>query len=124
MKLLLGLFFAMLAIGAASFWAYRAAPEPAPCESTEIAQEHSADGRFLAEVFQVRCGGSLATHVALRPADAPQRARGDVFIAAGAAPVRLFWSSPRELVVESPAQKVLVEESSWRNVGVRLRLVR
>jgi len=84
----------------------------------------SPDARALAEVFEVQCGASVATHVALRPPSAPPLARSDVFIAAGSAPVRLIWRENRELLLESAAERVLAQETSWRNVGVRLRLVR
>jgi hypothetical protein len=123
-KLFLGLLATMLAVGAASFWVWRAAPETAPCEDHAVDQARSPDGRTQAEVFEKRCGESVSTHVALRLASAPVQARTDVFIAAGSAPVRLSWTSGRELVLESPAQRVLVEEASWRNVLVRVRRVR
>ncbi len=124
MKLVLGLFAIMLAIGFATLLYWRRQPDEPPCDSREISQSRSPDGRTQADVFRVTCGGSVATHVALRPASAPLRSRGDVFIAAGEVPVRVIWNDVREVVVESPAQRVLVEETSWRNVGVRLRRVR
>ena len=114
----------MLAVGAASFWAWRAAPVPPPCQDREVLSARSPDGRALAEVFEQRCGTSVATHVSLRPAGSPLLARSDVFIAAGSAKVSLIWNDARELVVQSPADRVLVEESGWRNVRVRLRRVR
>ena len=124
MKLAAGLFVLMLAIGAVSYWAWRAAPEPVPCENVEVAQSLSADGRAQADLFEVRCGDSVATHVALRPPAAPLEARGDVFVAPGRVPARLSWNDAGELVIETPAPRVLVEETHWRNVGVRIRLVR
>ena len=45
-------------------------------------------------------------------------------IAAGRAPVKVEWNDARELVVETAAERVLVEETSWRSVGVRVRRVR
>ncbi len=124
MKLAGGLLLLMLAIGGVSFWAWRAAPEPSPCQDTEVAQSRSPDGRAQADVFEVRCGESVATHVALRPPAAPVKARGDVFIAAGRVPAKLIWNDAGELVIETPAPRVLVEETHWRNVGVRVRRVR
>ena len=124
MKLLLALFALMLAVGAASFWAWRAAPVASPCAERDLAQARSPDGRTLAEVFEKSCGQSVSTHVSLRPAAAPPLARSDVFVAAGTPRVTLLWNDDRKLVVETPADRVLVEESSWRNVGVRLRRVR
>ena len=124
MRLVLGLFAIMLAIGFATLWYWKRQPAEPPCDAREIAQTRSPDGRVSADVFAVTCGGSIATHVALRPASAPAKARGDVFVAAGEVPVRVIWNDAREVVLESPAQRVLVEETSWRNVGVRLRRVR
>jgi hypothetical protein len=114
----------MLAIGAVSFWAWRAAPEATPCQPTELAQSRSPDGRAQADLFEVRCGDSVATHVALRPPASPVQARGDVFIAAGRVPARLLWNDAGELVIETPAPRVLAEETHWRSVGVRVRRVR
>jgi hypothetical protein len=124
LKLAAGLFALMLAIAGVSFWAWRAAPVPAPCIDRDVTSALAPDGRTLAEVFEQRCGESVATHVSLRPADSPLLMRSDVFIAAGTPAVRLFWNEPRELVVESPAERVMVEESGWRSVRVRLRRVR
>ena len=124
MKLAAGLFALMLLICAVSFWAWRAAPETSPCQDVEVAQSRAPDGRALADVFEKRCGDSVATHVALRLQAAPRQARSDVFVAAGRVRVRLVWNSDRELVVESPARQILVEQASWRNVLVRLRRVR
>ncbi len=124
MRLFLGLLALMLAVGAASFWIWRAAPVSPPCEDRDLLSARSPDGRALAEVFEQRCGTSVATHVSLRPAGSPLLARSDVFIAAGSAPVALIWNDARELVVQSPAEHVLVEETSWRNIRVRLRRVR
>ncbi len=86
MKLVLGLFAGMLAIGAASFWLWRTAPPAVSCVDRVVSVS--------------------------------------VFVAAGSTPVRLSWSEEREMVIESPAPRVLVAETSWRNVGVRVRLVR
>jgi hypothetical protein len=123
-KLAAGLFALMLLICGVSFWAWRAAPDPAPCSDVQVAQSRSPDGRALADVFEKRCGDSVATHVALRLPAAPQQARSDVFVAAGRVRVRLLWNSDRELVVESPARQVMIEAQSWRNVFVRVRRVR
>lgn len=124
MKLFGALFALMLAVGAVSFWAWRAAPVPAPCQDESVSSSRSPEGRTQADVFHRHCGESVSTHVALRPAAAPAQARGDVFIAAGSVPVEIFWSGERELVVQSSAPRVLVEETSWRNVSVRLRRIR
>jgi hypothetical protein len=114
----------MLLIGAVSFWAWRAAPASPGCPQVELSQSRSPDGRAQADLFEVRCGDSVSTHVALRPPSAPLRARGDVFVAAGRDRVRLSWSETGELVIETPARRVLVEETHWRKVGVRVRRVR
>lgn len=124
MKLAAALLAIMLAIGAVSYLAYLRSPPPVPCAERQIAQSEAPGGRTEADVFEVNCGGSLATHVALRPAQTPVQARSDVFIAAGSARVALLWNAERELIIESPARRVLVLESSWRNVAVRLRRVR
>jgi hypothetical protein len=52
------------------------------------------------------------------------QARGDVFIAAGRVPAKLLWNGAGELVIETPAPRLLVEETHWRHVGVRVRRVR
>ena len=124
MKLFAGLLALMLAIGAVSFWAWRASPVVSPCLDVEISQSRSPDGRVSADVYEKRCGDSVSTHVGLRNSAAPLPARGDVFIAAGRVPAHVTWNSDREAVVESPAKRVLVEESSWKNIGIRVRLVR
>jgi hypothetical protein len=123
-KLLVALSAIMLAVGFATLWFWRSQPAEEPCATREIAQSRSPDGRTQADVFEVRCGNSLSTHVALRGAAAPVQARADVFIAAGTVPVKVIWNDAREVVVESPAQRLLVEENSWRNVAVRVRRVR
>lgn len=124
MKLAAGLLAIMLLIGAVSWVAVLRSPAPAPCDERQIAQVEAPGGRTQADVFEVRCGASVATHVALRPTQTPALARSDVFIAAGSPKVGVVWNAERELVIESPARKVLVLESSWRNVLVRLRRVR
>src|SRR5205823_8592749 len=67
-KLFGALLALMLAIGAASFWAWRAAPVPLPCEDVEVVQSPSPDGRSLAEVYEKRCADSVSPHEALRAA--------------------------------------------------------
>ena len=124
MKLAVGLLGLMLLIGGVAFVAWRASPAQAPCAVVERASVRSPDGKTVSEVYEQRCGDSVATHVALRPASAPLQARGDVFIAAGSARVSLVWRDDRDLLVESPTRHVLAQESSWRNVGVRVQLVR
>ena len=124
MKLAVGLLGLMLAIGGVSFWAWRAAPVPSPCDDIEVSQSRSPDGKTLAEVYEKRCGDSVSTHVALRRPASAVLSRSDVFIAAGHVTARILWNSDREAIVESPAKHVLVEESSWKNIGVRVRLVR
>ncbi|HEX9579200.1 MAG TPA: hypothetical protein VF993_15710 [Myxococcales bacterium] len=124
MKLLLALFAAMLAIGAVSFWFWRAAPAIAPCEERVLSEATSPDARFVAAAYQRRCAESVTTHVALRPAGSSFKPRGDVFVAAGLARVALRWPEERQLVVESPAERILVQETSWRSVAVRVVLVR
>jgi hypothetical protein len=123
-RLALGLLALMLAIAGVSFWAWRASPAVAPCANRDVSAATSPDGKTLGEVFEQRCGASVATHVALRPAGSNPLMRSDVFIAAGTPAVRLLWNDAHEVVVESPAEHVLVEESGWRNVRVRLRRVR
>ena len=82
-------------------------------------QSLSPDQRTQADVFEVRCGATAATHVALRPAGAPEQARGDVFVAPGTVPVRLVWNGSGELAVESAATRVFVSETRWRDVAIR-----
>ena len=121
MKLLLGLSALMLAIGFATLWFWRSAPAPAECESREVGQSRSPEGHSQADVFEVTCGRTVATHVALRLSGSPLEARFDVFIAGGSVPVRAVWTGEHELVVESSAGRVLAEETRWRNVGIRIR---
>ena len=121
MRLLLGLSALMLAIGFATLWFWRSAPAPAECESRDVGQSRSPDGHSQADVFEVRCGLTVATHVALRPSGSPLEARFDVFIAAGSVPVRTVWTGERELLVESSAGRVLAEETHWRNIAIRIR---
>lgn len=124
MKLLLALFAALLAIGAISFWFWRAAPAVSPCEERVLSEAASPDARFIAAAYQRRCAESVTTHVALRPAGSSFKPRGDVFVAAGLARVALRWPEERQLVLESPAERILVQETSWRSVAVRVVLVR
>lgn len=121
MKLVLALFALMLAIGFATLWVWRHAEPTEPCASRDVAQSRSPDQRTQADVFEVRCGSTVATHVALRPAGASDAARGDVFIAPGTVAVRLVWNGPGELSVESPAPRVFVEETRWRDISIRVR---
>jgi len=121
LKLLVGLFALMLAVGLATLWLWRRSREPSPCESHEIAEYRAPGGRAQADVFEVRCPGAITTHVALRPAERPTEARGDVFVGLGSVPVRVFWDGERELRIESPAERLLVEETRWREVRVRIR---
>jgi hypothetical protein len=123
-KLLLALFGAMAAVGAVSFWLWRAAPPVAPCDTRVVSEARSPDARFVAAAYESRCGESVTTHVALRPAAAAFKPRGDVFVVPGQPRVALRWPQEREVVIESPAQRVLVEESSWRGVTVRIVRVR
>jgi hypothetical protein len=121
LRLLVALFALMLAIGFATLWFWRRSTGPSPCESREVANSGSPDGRSRADVFEVRCPGAVSTHVALRSQSEPAQARADVFIALGNAPVRVLWNGGRELLIESPAARILVEETRWRNVSVRVR---
>jgi hypothetical protein len=124
LKLLFALLATMLAIGAVSFWFWRAAPPVAPCDDRLIAEAPSPDARFVAAAYQRRCAESITTHVALRPAAAKFRPQGDVFVAAGQTRIALRWREDRQLVVESPAERLLVQETSWRSIAVRVVLVR
>ncbi|HUJ25898.1 MAG TPA: hypothetical protein VLW85_07770 [Myxococcales bacterium] len=124
MKLALALFALMLAIAGVSFFAWRAAPVPAPCVNRDVSSSTAPDGKSLAEVFTQQCGEHVATHVSLRPAGSAVPMRSDVIIFADTPPVALLWNDEHELVVQSPAERVLVEESGWRNVRVQLRRVR
>lgn len=124
MKLVLGLLALMLAVGAVSFWAWRASPVPEPCHDTELSQSRSPGGKTLADVYEKHCGDSVTTHVGLRRDGSNVRSRSDVFIAAGRVAARVSWNSDREALVESPPARILVQESSWKNVAVRVSLIR
>ena len=121
MKLLLLLFALMLGIGLATLWIWRLSPAQPPCDARDVSQERSPDGRLQADVFEVRCAHSLTMHVALRAANAPVAARGDVFIVAGAAPVGVRWTGEREIELTSPGARILAQETRWRDVTVRVR---
>ena len=124
MKLAIGLLGLMLLIGGVSFVAWRSGASGPPCALVDRSVTVSPDGKTQADVYEQRCGDSVATHVALRPVGSAVPARGDVFIAAGSVRVTPMWRADRELVLESPARRVLASETSWRKVGVRLQLVR
>ena len=68
MKLLAALFALMLAVGLVTLWLWRRSPEPEPCQSRTVAQSRSPDDRSDAEIYELKCGASLTTHIALRPA--------------------------------------------------------
>jgi hypothetical protein len=121
LRLLIALFALMLAIALATLWFWRRSTGPSPCESREVAHSSSPDGRARVDVFEVRCPGAISTHVALRSQSEPAQARGDVFVALGKAPVQVLWNGDSELVIESPAGRVLLEETRWRDVSVRVR---
>ncbi len=122
MKLLVGLFALMVAIGLATLWLWRQSQsrEPSPCESHEIERSLAPGGRVRADVFEVRCPGATTTHVALLFAQRPSGARSDVFIGLGSVPVRVSWTGEHELRIESTAERRLVEESRWRDISVRI----
>jgi hypothetical protein len=121
LKLLGGLFVLMHAIAAASWTFSRRAPDPTSCETRDLSRSVSPDQDAQADVFEVRCGNSITTHVALRAPLAPVHGRSDVFVALGVVPLRVDWSGPRELAVEASPARVLVAESRWRAVAVRIR---
>jgi hypothetical protein len=121
LKLLAGLFALMLATALATLWFSRRAPDPTTCDTRDLAQSVSPDRQAQADLFEVRCGDSLTTHVALRAPLAPVYSRSDVFVAVGALPMRLAWPGPRELAIESPQARVLVAETRWRSIGVKIR---
>ena len=121
MKLLAGLFALMLSTALATFWLSRRAPDEAACDSRDLAQSVSPDQGAQADLFEVRCGELLTTHVALRAPLAPAYSRSDVFVAIGSLPLRMTWPGPRELAIESPQARVLVAETRWRAIGVKIR---
>jgi hypothetical protein len=121
LKLLVGLFALMLAIGLAALVLWRRSPEPLSCESRNLTHSRSPDGRSEAEVFELHCGSSITTHVTLRPSMSAPRSRADIFVAQGTVPVQVTWTSPRDLLVESSSARVLVSETRWRDVTVKLR---
>jgi len=121
LKLLVGLFALMLAIGLATLVLWHRSPEPEPCESRELTHSRSPDDRSEADVFELHCGPSVTTHVALRSSMSAPKSRADVFVAEGPVPIQVTWTGPRELLVQSPAARVLVAETRWRDVSVKLR---
>lgn len=123
MKLVLGLFTLMLAIGLSSYLLLRAAPEGDPCADRVLLEVRSPDERATATAYEHRCGASSTTHVALRPTTAQFAPRGDVFVVQGLTRPGLSWRD-RELVIEAGTEKVLFEEPSWRTVTVRVQRVR
>ena len=123
MKLFAGLLALMLLIGGASFLAFRAAPSGLECAQRVVAEAPSPDGKFVAALYEQRCGETVTTHVALRMAQAAFVPRGDVVVLEGAAQARLSWRE-KELLVETAAPRVALHEPSWRTVTVRLVRVR
>ena len=121
MKLVAGLSALMLAIGLASLVLWRRSPESVPCESRDITHSRSPDDRSEADVFELHCGPSVTTHVALRSSMSAPRSRADIFVAEGPVPVRVTWTGPRELLVQSSSAHVVVAETRWRDVSVKLR---
>jgi hypothetical protein len=121
LKLLATLFGLMLAVGVVTLWLWRRSPEPEPCESRDVARSRSPDDRSLAEIYQLKCAASVTTHVALRPAMAPPKARADVLVVEGAAPLRITWTAPREIWIDAAEARILVTETRWRDVSVKFR---
>jgi hypothetical protein len=114
----------MVATALVTLWIWRRSPPESPCDAREITRVSSPDGSMQADMFELVCGESVTTHVALHPASSSSSARSDVFIAAGRVPVRISWPDPRELTVESDAPRILVMETRWRDVSVRIRRTR
>ena len=121
MKLLAALFALMLVVGLVTLWLWRRSPQPDPCQSRTVAQSRSPDDRSDAEIYELKCGASLTIHVALRPAMAPPKARADVLVVDGPAPLRMTWTSAREISIDAPDARVLVTETRWRDVTVNVR---
>jgi len=123
LRLLVALSALMLAVGLCTLllWRWGRSREPSPCDAREIEEIASPGGRAQADVFEVRCPGAVTTHVALRAADKPPESRADVFVGLGAVPVRVVWSGDREILIESMAARLLVGETRWREVSVRIR---
>jgi len=121
LKLLAGLFALMLAVGAVTLWLWRRSPEPEPCASRTLAQSRSPDNRSDAEIYELTCGTFVTTHIALRPAMAPPKARSDILVVEGTASLRMRWAAARELSIDAPDARVLVTETRWRDISVKLR---
>jgi hypothetical protein len=122
LKLLVGLFALMLAVGIATLvlWRLARSRESTPCWTREVDSSAAPAGGARADVFEVHCPGAVTTHVALRPLDRPPESRADVFVGMGAVPVRIEWTGDRELSIDSPGTRLLVEETRWRAVRVRV----
>lgn len=120
MKLVAGLFALMLAIGLASLVLWRSSPESVPCESRDVSHSRSPDDRSEADVFELHCGPSVTTHVALRSSMSAPKSHADIFVAEGPVAIQVTWRSPRELLLLSPPARVLVAETRWRDVTVKL----
>ena len=121
MKLLAGLFALMLAIGLATLVLWHRSPEPEPCEARDLTHSRSPDDRSEADVFELHCGPSVTTHVALRSSMSAPKSHADVFVAEDLVPIQVIWTGPRELLVQSSAARVLVAETRWRDVSVKIR---
>lgn|GEM_PF-1325221 len=126
MKLLLGLFALMLAVGLLAFLASRVAPSGPECKDRVLAESRSPEDRFIATSFERTCGAQVATAVGLRLSEGPFTGaeKDTVFVAPGQVAVRLLWREELQFVIESKAQAVAREESSWRKVQVTLRRLR
>ena len=49
------------------------------------------------------------------------KSHADVFVAEDLVPIQVIWTGPRELLVQSSAARVLVAETRWRDVSVKIR---
>jgi hypothetical protein len=123
LRLLAGLFALMLAVAGVTLWLWRRSPQPEPCESRDVARSRSPDDRSEAEIYELRCGASVTTHVGLRPAMAPPKSRADVLVVEGPVPLRATWTGAKEISVEIPPARILVTETRWRDVSVKVRAV-
>ena len=98
------------------------------CEDRPLEELTSPDGAAIAARYERICGsGSAATHIGMRLRGAPfapPDPLGEVYVAPGRPKLTLRWDGPRALLVEAPEPSAMPDRPQWRNVRIRIRMVR
>lgn len=99
------------------------------CSNTIITSALSPDGVWKSFVFERNCGATtgFSTQVLIRPNDGlfVYDEKNVVYITKGLNPIRLWWISSTQLVIESqlPIQEsqVFRRESTWNGIFIRYK---